>query len=261
MRPYFLILIILISKASFTQNITTAFDKSFDLEADYFVGVDDLEYVYYVKNNTLFKQSEEEKLNYTNVSLGNISMVDIQNPFKIIVFYENFNAVMLLDNKLNELSKKIDFTRESLFNNVSFVSRSSENNIWLFADDNKLHLYDYHNYTDRIQTQAISFYKKKFNPIFLISTFKYAWILGEEGLIQFNEYGNYINYIEIEGLDLIVPFRKGLIYLKNEEFYYFNEGKTSKVLIEKKRQIEDIHVNNSLLSVFDGLKVYQYKIK
>lgn len=245
---------------SYTQKLETKLISTYDLEVDIFVGIDDFGNIFYVKNNTLFKRTKTEILNYANVSLGNISSVDIHNPFKILLFYKSFNSLIILDSKLNELSNKIDFTKETFFNNVKFVSHSSENNLWLFADDNRLHLFDYLNYTDKIQTQPINFFQDNFEPISLESSYKNAWILGGAGVIKINEYGNFIDFIEIQDLDFISPFRKGFIYIKNNEVRYLEENKSFQFLIENKKNIKAIYVNNGSLSVFDGSKVYLYKI-
>ncbi len=260
MKSVLFVFITLFFQFSYTQKLETKLVNTYNLDADIFVGIDDIGNIYYIKDNTLFKKSKMEILNYSNVSLGNISMVDIRNPFKILVFYKNFNSLVILDTKLNELSNKIDFTKETLFNNVKFISHSSENNLWLFADDNKLHLFDYLNYTDQIQTQPISFYRDNFSPISLKSNYKNAWILGNSGVIQINEYGNFINFIEMEEVDFILSFKKGIIYVKNSEFGYIKENESFQFLIKNKHQIKDIHVNNSSLSIFDGSKVYQYYI-
>ena len=58
---------------SYAQDLEAKLVNTFDLDADYFVGIDDLENIYFVKNNTLFKKRKTETLNYTNVSLGKIS--------------------------------------------------------------------------------------------------------------------------------------------------------------------------------------------
>ena len=129
-----------------SQEITTKLHSEKALEADSFIGVDEFENIYYVKENILYKKTSKKLFSYSNVGLGKLSSVNIQNPFKVILFYAEFNAAIILDNNLNELTQKIDFTKETQFNNVVFVSGASQNNIWLYADDNKLHLYDYQNY-------------------------------------------------------------------------------------------------------------------
>jgi hypothetical protein len=188
-----------------------------------------------------------------------LSSVNIQNPFKLILFYKDFNAVIILDNNLNELSNKIDFTLETKFNNVLFVSSSSENNIWLYADDNKLHLYNYQKLSDEIQTQPITFYHNDFLPKSLISTYKNVWVLSDTRIVQFNEYGNFIQSFNIDGVDNLFPYRKGFIYVKNDSFVYQSKDNSSSISIDFDHPSKDIYINSSSINIYDGKNLYQYK--
>ena len=245
---------------SFAQEIQTEFVSKVPLKTDQFIGVDELGNLFYIENNILFKKSKTENLSYSNINLGELTTVNIQNPFKIILFYRDFNSVILLDNKLNELTDQIDFTRETLFNNVQFVSPSSENNLWLFADDNKLHLYNYQYLTEQIQTQAITFYQKDFVPISIKSTYKNIWLLSKTGIIQFNEYGNFIRYFNIENLTDIYPFRKGFIYSQKKQFYFQFKEESIPIKFENNTELINTYFNDSSIYTFDGKDIYQYRL-
>ena len=72
------------------------------IDATTFIGVDSFQNVYTLKGNAFYKNNQE---NYQNLNLGEIFSIDIRNPFKIVLFYKNFNTVILLDNRLNEIEK------------------------------------------------------------------------------------------------------------------------------------------------------------
>jgi hypothetical protein len=80
---------------------------------------------------TLFKYDVTGKL-ITNVNIksyGELTSIDCTNPFEIYAFYQDQNIIVFYDNMLNvrgELRLNNYF-----FNNVSCVSRSFDNNIWL----------------------------------------------------------------------------------------------------------------------------------
>ena len=112
-----------------SQELTTEFQMKKPLEADTFIGVDEFQNMYYIQENILYKKTSKQLFSYSNVGLGRISSVNIQNPFKVILSYTDFNAAIILDNNLNELTQKIDFTKKTLFNNVTFVTGASLNNI------------------------------------------------------------------------------------------------------------------------------------
>lgn len=258
MEKILLFVLLLNLNFSIGQNIETRFNSKSPLVADRFIGIDDFNNLYYVSNNVLFKKNVDHTISYNNVNLGELTSVGIQNPFKINLFYKDFNSLIILDNNLNELTNKINFTTETLFNNVMFISHSSENNLWLYADDNKLHLYNFNNRTEKIQTQPITFYQNNFDPIFLKSTYKNVWIISKEGAIQFNEYGNFIRSIDIENIVYFSPFRKGFIYFKNGSFYFYENDKSVAILVDYTEVITDIYINSSSINIYDGKNVFQY---
>lgn len=244
-----------------SQEIAAQLRSTIPLEAEVFVGIDEFQNLYYLNNNILYKKTKDNIFSYSNISLGKITMVNIQNPFKLILFFADFNAVIILDNNLNELTETIDFTRETLFNNVKFVSGSSQNNIWLYADDNKLHLYDYQNLSEQTQTQPITFYEEQFIPKTMISTYKNVWVLSDSGVFQFNEYGIFIDSVEMTGIDFIFPFQKGFVFAEASSFYYQNGKERHPIILIHDYLIKDISVNNTSISLYDGQYVYQYELK
>ena len=255
---FFMLLFCLSTRA---QELSTVLDQAIPLKADKFIGVDEFESLYYTNDNILYRKTSKKTFSYSNVELGRLSAVNIQNPFKIILFYADFNAVIILDNNLNELSEKIDFTQETLFNNVIFVTGSSQNNIWLYADDNKLHLYDYRHLSEVLQTQPITFYDLNFQPIKVVSTYKKVWILTEKNVMEFNEYGIYTRSYPVEKADNIFPFQKGFIYTSQGSLFYQYQDENIPVLLDYKNNLKSIYINKSSIFIYDGSKVYRYQIK
>ncbi len=260
MKTKIFLLLLLIAQISFAQEINAKFIEKKTLKTDQFIGIDDLANLYYIKNNTLFKKTKNETLSYANIALGKIESVDIHNSFKIIVFYKEFNSVVFLDNKLNELSTRVDFTNETLFHNVLFVSHSSENNIWLFADDNKLHLYDFQNRFEKLQTQPITFYEPNFVCSQLISSYKEVYVAGNSGILQFNQYGNFIYLFNSKNVRSLNIYKEGFIYVKENKIFYQNKEKTIPVVLNFDGNIKDFKLNNGFITINDGLAVYIYQL-
>lgn len=68
---------------------------------------------------------------------GKLTYVEAQNPWKVILFYQNFSTIVLLDKYLNVLGN-INLRNKNIFR-VKAVTTSYDNNIWLFDEqDNKL---------------------------------------------------------------------------------------------------------------------------
>lgn len=68
---------------------------------------------------------------------GKLTYVDAENPWKTILFYQNFSTIVLLDKYLNEITS-INLRKQNVFQ-VRAVTSSYDNNIWLYDEqDNKL---------------------------------------------------------------------------------------------------------------------------
>ncbi len=68
---------------------------------------------------------------------GKLSYVEAQNPWKTILFYQNFSTIVLLDKYLNVIGS-LNLRNQNIFQ-VKAVTTSYDNNIWLYDEqDNKL---------------------------------------------------------------------------------------------------------------------------
>ncbi|HEX8460870.1 MAG TPA: hypothetical protein VF623_05555 [Segetibacter sp.] len=68
---------------------------------------------------------------------GKISSIDATNPLKILVYYNDFLTVIVLDRLLN-VRNTIDLRRQNIFQ-VRAITTSYDNNIWLYDElDSKL---------------------------------------------------------------------------------------------------------------------------
>ncbi len=68
---------------------------------------------------------------------GKINSIDATNPLKVLVFYKDFSAIVVLDRLLNSRTA-IDLRKQNILQ-VSAVASSYDNNIWVFDElDSKL---------------------------------------------------------------------------------------------------------------------------
>lgn len=244
------------------QELKATLIKEYVLEADKFIGVDNYENSYYVHNNTLFKKTINFTYSYSNTQLGSITSIDITNPLKLLVFYRDFNTVLLLDNKLNELTKPINFTTESFSKNIAFASISSNNNLWLYSlDDNKLQLWNHQTRKIEFTSQPLTFFVNNFEPINQLSTYKNCWLIGKNNILKFNEYGSFIEGHEKTKTNNLRLFRDRYIFLEDNKLFYENTSNTSQEInLNPEVFIESFYVNTNHIYIFDGTKIFVFKI-
>ena len=255
--------IILLSITCFVyaqQSIPSKLTRSFTLKADRFIGIDELENLYYIKGNTLCKKEKGKILTYANNQLGYITSVDITNPLKVLVFHGNFNTVQLLDNQLNELTKPINFTSESVFKNITNVAISSNDNIWLYStDDSVLSLFNYQTKKILFNSQPLEIFKKPFMVTSLNSNYKYAWLGDGNSLLKFNEYGTFLEDIPLI-YDEIVIWQDQPVFLNGDRIFIHNtDGTTSTFKTDTTLKIKSFYLQENNLYIFDGQKIFVFQ--
>lgn len=63
---------------------------------------------------------------------GNLTAVDVTNPFKILLYYQDYSTLLVLDRFLN-LKSTIDFRKQNILQ-VKAFALSYDNNIWLYDE-------------------------------------------------------------------------------------------------------------------------------
>jgi hypothetical protein len=158
----------------------TGFSQNNEQEIDS-IGKDILGASYLLENNTLYKNSNQKNYSYHNFSFGNVSSVDIINSQEIVVFYQDFNSMVILDNQLNEIDKT------TFQNNILFARKGIANTIWLYnIDNNKIDLYDYKSKSISLSSQIIT----EFEPINMESGFNFVKLIGINKTLVFDRYLN-----------------------------------------------------------------------
>ena len=220
-------------------------------------GIDNLNNIYSIKNNELIKSSDTKDYYYKNNLYSNISSIDVQNSLKIKLFYEDSNSLIVLDNKLSEISK-INFNIISPNKIISKFSASNDNNIWVYNELNsKIELYNYINNTFRIVNSEISG-----EVISLESNYKYCWVLTDSQIYKFNYFGSLITKTAVNNIQQIEIFNDNLFFKKDNELFYYDQD----LLIEYKLDLEnllikDFFVINQSLYIYDSEHFIKYQIQ
>src|SRR5690554_4049882 len=122
---------------------SVALKSSTPLVADKFIGFDSFKNTYFVEDRVLHKQGPDGSFIFNALQLGRISSVDIINPLKVVVFFQDTNTVVFLDNKLSEI-QRLNFNNLPSFMNVSTATNAGNNSLWIFnVDTQQLELYNY----------------------------------------------------------------------------------------------------------------------
>ena len=233
------------------------------LKADEFIGIDAFENIYFTTNMELHKAGLDGDFVFNDLQLGPITSVDIINPLNVVLFYEDTNTVVLLDNKLNEI-ERINFNNLPQFLNINTATNAGNNRLWIFnIDTQQLELFNYRSLTNTVVSQPFSG-----TLVSQTSNFNYCYLLTENKALVFNVYGSLLSEITVEGYTKVIQQDEKVMGVKENSLYYLadiSKGKT-KIYPEAIKislpeiTIKDLHLTQEFLYIYDGKNIHILKL-
>ena len=252
---------------SLVFNLVEAQDNTLNLKLinkstvnyDRFLGFDQFGYVYYINNNVLFKEHKDKKtlFQYQEFALGNITAVDLTNPLKIVLYYNQSNLSIILDNRLNELFR-IDFNQVENTLITAMVSTSRQDQLWVFdLNAQVLNQYNYRN--SRVVNSSLPL-KAPFNHF--ASGYNYFFYSNDSFLYGFNVYSNLVlnkkQDIPISKLQFTYPY---LLMIQGKNLTVYNvETQQTKVFDLTNIPYQDVFLNDENLYIYDGKTIKTYQV-
>ncbi len=231
---------------------------SIEFKANKIFGIDTFNTQYFSDaNQSFYKRTKDTTISYANFQLGKITSANPFNPLKIILFYQDFNTVIILDNRLAEIFK-IDLNTLQDYKNASYVSTAYDNSIWLFNQDTQqLELYDYKTNKTRLKTVPV-----QSQILDLKSDYNYCYMLTEKYLYIYGYYGNLVSKIENIGYTEMA-FSKSNLLLKNKNNLFLLTKTSTKIRPIKSSNllINQFLVTNETLYIYHNEQLIRYQLK
>ncbi len=241
------------------ENLSAIQISTQKIDADQYIGFDNLGSFYYSKNNVLYKQDKSGKRwEFKNLSLGKFTCVDIQNPLKLVVFYENFNMAILLDNQLNMI-QKIIFSEKNAPLVITAVGLASQNRLWIYNSlSQEINLFDFINHTYESITPSfkdnIKYYESDFNY--------FQWIDENLKWYSCDIYGKITALGKVPDFDQLQSVTNHqILFSKNENLYLQDLQKNITFKITNiENSFRKFYFRDQILSIFTNQGISNYKI-
>lgn len=240
------------------EKIKLEFKETSSLKAQSIFGIDTFGTTYYTdENESFYKKAADTTISYANFQLGKITSANAFNPLKINLFYQDFNTVLILDNRLAEITK-VDFNTLPEYKNVSFVSTGFDNTLWLFNQDlQQLELFDYINNKTRIKTVPT-----QSRALDLKSDYNYCYFLTEEYLYVYSYFGSLIHKIPNTGFTNMAFSKAHLVLKKDNQLVLLPKNESVLKPIETlDLLINQFLVTNESLYIYTDGKLSHYQLK
>lgn len=171
---------------------------------------------------SLYDKNGNSSYIYEDYSHGKISSVDVSDPLKILVYYEDYMHLKVLDKTLSEIG---NYNLNDLgYFSVSALAHSRDDNFWIF-DNIAFRL-------KKIDASGSPLYtSEKFNLLFK-ETVQVKSILDYEnflylndpknGIYVFDRFGTYQKRIPLIGINSFQIIQNKLIYFKENSLFSYD---------------------------------------
>jgi len=229
------------------------------------ISIDQLGNVYLVVKNNIIKYDRGGELinQYSNQRYGEISSIDATDPYKIVVFYEDFRIIIILDNQLSENGSPLDM-QFSDFDQPVLACRAYNSGVWMFDQL----LYKLYRLTLSLKevhssgnlTQMLGY---KLVPNFMIEYNNNLYVNNPEtGILVFDQFGTYTKNIAILNLKRFQVTERAIFYTEDNKIkkYHFNKLEIESLPLPD-TSITGLSVDKNRLFIINGseLKIYDYK--
>lgn len=229
-----------------------------------FFATDQFKNVYSINNNQLTKHSLSDNTTSTFSSKlnGVIHSVDVSDPFRLLVFYKDFNRIVFLDNKLSELRSNIRLTDLGYFHVVA-AAASARGGFWIYDQgvsqlvfiDKSLQVGQVSSTLSDLFDNSVE-YKK--TSIIEKNDFVYLGI-PNQGIFQFDAYATFIKKFPIIDFADFQVVGQNIIYLCDGKLKVYNtENFQTDEKILPVDNIKDCRVEGSELFLLlnDRISIY-----
>ncbi|MBO4615438.1 MAG: hypothetical protein J5709_10020 [Bacteroidales bacterium] len=255
------LIVVALSLAAVAQDAVVL---SADVDAS-FVDVDRLGNIYLVKDNVVRKYDREMNFvcSYDNYPAGSMSSLDVSNPFKVIVFYSEFNKLIYLDSKLSELRSPILLDDAGLYN-TKVVCTSSYGGFWVFDEQNSCVRRVDGNI--EVSQQGTNIYDKlgDADVIAMRESINYLFLFADDGkIIILDKFGNFFRTFEAGG-------KCSDMCIDNDVLYYSRDGRieaydvaydTTITIPAEGKEVGIFRIRHDLLYTLAGNKLECCKIQ
>lgn len=220
---------VLQNQAAFTDSIS--FDSfqlihTFPEQGTYFT-VDKLQQVYLLtENNTIIKYTSDkiEAFRYNNNTRGPVGYIDATDPFNVLLFYPDFQAIASLDRTMNERAFLLLYNSNII--NASAVALARDNNIWVY-DQATFNLSKINAAGEILLSSDNLSAQLDHAPIItqMIARSNYVFLLSkEQGVFIFDNFGQFYQLLPFEGFDQMqVIDQTILLHKKGQSLIYYME--------------------------------------
>ena len=192
---------------------------------------------------------------------GKLHSIHAENPLRTILFFKNFNTVVLLD-RMMQMLQKIDLRKLSLFQ-VNAIAPSYDNRLWIFdQQNNKIKKINFDGSLVFESTDLRLVFDEVLHPFKMIEHQGSLYLLDSiNGVYQFDYYGGFKKKLSCPHTLDIESWGNALLGIEKDRVWLKVENEINSKWADISHQIFDIkqlYFSNQIAYALDDQKISLY---
>ena len=198
------------------------------------------------------------KWRYSNNRFGKIQNIDVSDPLRIVLFYGDFQQVVVLNNNLSEISSYSFASNSNLL--IAALASSNNNGFWAFDRTNNCLIKLSSNFTEAMRSANLSqIFEKPIVPKKLVASDQFVYLQQiDNQILQFDQFGAFIKPLAIDSLSDFNITTNKIAYLFKSELIQYDpitfEISKQKLLLEA--PIKQVTVGNKIVAALTEKAVF-----
>ena len=203
----------------FSQN-WKLYKKNAALDCRYFT-TDGLNNIYVITSkNEILKYNQDGSFDsrFVSLKMGKLGTVDASNPFKLLLYYPDFQTVQMLDKDLNSLGS---FNLNDLgIAQTGGIAMSDDGRTWVYdAAENKLKTVN-GDAGRQVQSAVVPFVGSAVSQMVFRGNTLYVNV-PDKGIYLFDRFGKFIKTLDIKNSNYFQVIDNQLFYSQNGQLFRF----------------------------------------
>lgn len=198
------------------------------------------------------------KWRYSNNRFGKLYSVDVSDPLRVVLFYTDFQQVVVLNNNLNEITSYSFAKNGNLL--VSAVASGNNNSLWIFDRASNVLVKLSSNFTEDIRSPNLfQLFDEAVDVKKLAASDQYVFLQRRNnGILQFDRFGGYLRELPIDSLTDFNITSNIIAYVSDHTLvkYHPVSFEQSKQQLPVSGPIKQVAVGNKLIAVLTEKAVF-----
>jgi len=226
------------------------------------ISTDNFGRLYVYANNSLKKYDKNGNFlsSFSDRTNGKISSIDVSDPYILLLYYEDLNRIVFLDDRLTPIGSPFDLDQFEIFN-VATVCKSKRFAVWIYDRFDKRLLHYGFNPKGIINEIKLDPLDIEQEIIYMLESGNHLYLNTGKQLLLFDEYGSYLKSFQTEIKNTFQIRNKHIIYYHDKQLYIksVNEPDTDTLNIDFITGIKNAMIENNRLYIQKMDLVFIYK--